>query len=127
MSHFSTIETKIVNKEYLKKALDDLKFNWEEGNLEVKGYQGNRTKAEIKLETGNPGYDIGFRRQGQNYEVVADWWGIKNIKQEEFVQNVNQRYAYHAVKDQLGQQDFTFVEEQVQADNTIHITVRRMT
>jgi len=126
MSHFSTIQTKIVVKDYLKKALTDLKFNWEEGDVEVRGYQGNRTKAEIQIETGNPGFDIGFRKQGQNYEVVADWWGIKNIKQEEFVQNVNQRYAYHAVKDQLEQQDFTFVEEEVQADNTIHLTVRRM-
>jgi hypothetical protein len=126
MSHFSTIQTKIVEKDYLKKALTDLNYEWEEGNLEVRGYQGNRTPAEIRISTGNPGYDIGFRKQSENYEIVADWWGIKNIKQEEFVQNVNQRYAYHAVKDQLGQQDFTFVEEQVQADNTIHITVRRM-
>jgi len=126
MSHFSTIQTKIVVKDYLKKALTDLKFNWEEGDVEVRGYQGNRTKAEIRIETGNPGFDIGFRKQGQNYEVVADWWGIKNIKQDEFVQNVNQRYAYNAVKDQLEQQDFTFVEEEIKEDNTIHLTVRRM-
>ena len=127
MSHFSTIQTKIVVKEYLIKALDDLKFQWQEGDLEVRGYQGNRTKAEIRLETGNPGYDIGFRKTGENYEVVADWWGIKNIKQDEFLQNVNQRYAYNAVKDQLDQQDFSLVEEEVREDKTIHLSVRRMT
>jgi len=126
MSHFSTIKTKIVVKEYLVKALNDLKFNWEEGNVEVRGYQGIRTKAEIRINTGNTGYDIGFRKKNENYEIVADWWGIKNIKQEEFVQNVTQRYAYNAVKDQLEQQDFSFVEEELRADNTIHLSVRRM-
>ncbi len=127
MSHFSTIQTKIVAKEYLKKALDDLKFNWEEGDLEVRGYQGNRTKAEIRIETGNHGFDIGFRKQGTNYEVVADWYGIRNIKQEEFVQNVTQRYAYNSVKGQLEQDGFTFVEDEVLENNTIHLSVRRMT
>jgi hypothetical protein len=127
MSHFTTIQTQIVVKDYLLKALSDLEYKWEEGNLEVRGYQGNLTRAEIRLETGNPGYDIGFRKQDQNYEVVADWWGIESINQEEFVQQVNRLYAYHAVKDQLEQQDFTFVEEEVRADNTIHISVRRTT
>jgi hypothetical protein len=126
MSHFTTIKTKIVVKDYLKKALTDLKYDWEEGNMTVRGYQGNQTKAEIKVQSGNPGYDIGFRKQGENYEIVADWWGIKNIKQDEFVNRVNQRYAYQAVKDQLEQEDFSFVEEKVGQDQTIHISVRRM-
>mgnify|MGYP002480225152 CR=1 FL=1 len=127
MSHFSTLQTKIVVKEYLKKALDDLNYEWEEGNIEVRGYRGNRIPAEIRISTGNPVYDIGFRKQDENYEIVADWWGIKNIQQEEFVNNLNRRYAYNAVKDQLEQQDFTFVEEEVRADKSIRISVRRMT
>jgi hypothetical protein len=127
MSHFTTISTQIVVKNYLTKALSDLPYRWQEGNVEIRGYQGNLTNADIRLETGNPGYDIGFRKQGENYEIVADWWGIKNIKQDEFIQQVTRRYAYHAVKDQLEQQEFTFVEEEVRPDNTIHISVRRMT
>jgi hypothetical protein len=126
MSHFSTLKTKIVVKEYLVKALDDLEYKWQEGDVEVRGYQGNRTKAEIKIETKNAGFDIGFRKQGESYEVVADWWGIKDIKQEEFVRQVTRRYAYNAVKDQLGKQNFTFTDEKVQEDNTIHLSVRRM-
>jgi hypothetical protein len=126
MSHFTTIKTRIIDKEHLKSALTDLKYHWEEGDVEVRGYQENKTKAEIKINTGNPGYDIGFRKNNNNYELIADWWGIKNINQEEFIQQVNQRYAYHVVKEQLTEQDFTFVEEEVKEDNTIHISVRRM-
>jgi len=126
MSHFSTIQTQIVAKEYLLKALNDLHLKWQEGNIEINGYQGNKTRVEICVETNNAGFDIGFRKNAKNYELIADWWGIKDINQEEFVQNLTQRYAYHAVKDQLEQQDFTFVEEEIKDDKTIHLTVRRM-
>ncbi len=126
MSHFTTVKTKIVVKEYLEKALDDLQYKWKKGDLEVRGYQGIRTKAEIKINTKNPGYDIGFRKKGTSYEIVADWWGIENIEQKDFVKRINQRYAYHAVKAQLEKQDFSFVTEEVKEGNTIHISVRRM-
>jgi homospermidine synthase len=126
MSHFTTIKTQIVASEPLKKALVDLGLAGEEGTVEIRGYGGNRTRVDIRVPTRNPGYDIGFRKQGDAYELVADWWGIKDIKQDEFLQRLTQRYAYHVAKDQLEAQDFTVVEEEVQADNTIHITVRRM-
>lgn len=126
MSHFTTIKTKIVTRDYLKKALDDLNIRYQEGNLEVRGYGGARTSVEIKIPTSNPAYDIGFRKKGDFYELVADWYGIKDVSQNTFLNNLTQRYAYHVTKDQLDQQDFTIVEEEVQPDKTIHIVLRRM-
>lgn len=126
MSHFTTVKTQIVNKEQLKKALVDLQLSYQEGDVEIRGFGGNRMRVEIRVPTRNPGYDLGFRKQGESYELVADWWGIKDIKQEEFLKNLTQRYAYHVVKDQLEAQNFSLVTEEVQADRTIHITVRRM-
>jgi hypothetical protein len=126
MSHFTTLKTRIVNKDYLLKALTDLGYNWQEGEVEAKGFMNSKTKVEISVPTSNPKYDIGFRREGDNWELVADWYGIRNIKPEEFMQKLQQRYAYHAVRDQLDQQDFSFVEEVVSSDNTIKLTLRRM-
>jgi len=126
MSHFTTIKTQIVNKIYLKKALDDLQMHYQEGNVEIRGYGGQKTRVEIRVPTSNPQYDLGFRKQKETYELVADWWGIKDINQQEFVQRLSQRYAYHVAKEQLEQQDFTVVEEEVLEDQTIHLTVRRM-
>ena len=126
MSHFTTIQTQVVVKEQLKKALDDLNLTYEEGEVEIRGYGGQRTRVEIRVPTRNPGYDLGFRKQGDVYELVADWWGIKDIQQEVFLNRLTQRYAYHVAKDRLEAQEFTIVEEEVQADQTIHITVRRM-
>lgn len=126
MSHFTTIKTRIIEKVYLKKSLDDLRIQYEEGNVEIRGYGGNRTRVEIKIPTSNHGYDLGFRKSGDSYELVADWWGISDIKQEDFLQRLNQRYAYNVIKDQLEQQDFSLVEEEVQQDHTIHLVLRRM-
>jgi hypothetical protein len=126
MSHFTTLKTRIVNKEYLLKALTDLGYTWQEGEVEAKGFMNSTTKVEIRVPTSNPKYDLGFRREGDNWELVADWYGIKNIKPEELMQKLQQRYAYHAVRDQLDQQDFSFVEEEVSSDNTIRLTLRRM-
>ena len=126
MSHFTTVKTQIISEAQLKKALADLNLSYEEGAVEIRGYGGNRTRVDIRVPTRNPGYDLGFRKQGEVYELVADWWGIKDIQQDAFLRRLTQRYAYHVAKDQLEAQDFTVVEEEVQADNTIHLTVRRM-
>jgi hypothetical protein len=91
MSHFTSIKTQIIEKEYLKQLLADLKLAYSEGNVQIiRGYQGIRTDVEIKIPTNNSGYDIGFRKSGNAYEVVADWWGIRELNQQQFVQQVYQ-------------------------------------
>jgi hypothetical protein len=127
MSHFTTLKTRIVSREHLTQALEDLNIAYEDGNVQIRGYDGIRTPVEISIPTSNPDYQVGFRKQGDTYELVADWYGIKDINQSEFVGRISQRYAYRVAKEQLEQQDFAVVEEVVQADNTIRITVRRMT
>ncbi len=76
------------------------------------------------IPTGNPGYDLGFRKEGNTYEMVADWYGIHNIDQDAFLNKVQQRYAYQAVMERMKEQGFEVVEEQDE-DNTIRLTVRR--
>jgi hypothetical protein len=69
MSHFTTIRTQIVEKEYLKQALQDLGYAYQEGAVKVNGYRGNQTTAELKIATSNAGYDIGFNKTGNSYEL----------------------------------------------------------
>ena len=125
MSHFTSIKTQIVEKEYLKQSLADLKMTYCEGNVKIRGYQGIATNVEIKIPTNNSGYDIGFRKSGNAYEVVADWWGIRDINQQQFVQKVYQRYAYHAAKAKLEEQGFSLISEEVQEGERIHLVLRR--
>ena len=124
MSHFTTIKTKIVEKEYLKQALSELGHNYQEGNVNIRGYQGIQTPVAIKIPTKNTGYDIGFRQSNNAYEIVADWWGIKDIKQDRFLQQVSQRYAYHAAKAKLEEQGFSLVSEEAKEGERIHLVLR---
>ena len=126
MSHFTRIKTQMVEKEYLTRALTDLSYAYEDGNVEVRGYGGNRTPVELRIATKNPGYDIGFRKAGDAYEVVADWWGIRDTNQRQFLQQVTQRYAYHAARAKLEAQGLAVAREEVQEGGRIHLVLRRM-
>lgn len=126
MSHFSRIKTKLVEREYLLKALADLGHACQEGKQEIRGYSGNRTPVDIKIATKSAGFDIGFQKTGDAFELVADWWGIKDINQQQFVQQLNQRYAYHATTAKLEEQGFSVTSEEKDNDGRIHLMLRRM-
>ena len=124
MSHFTRIKTKIVEKRFLTQALQDLGYAYEEGELKVRGYGGNRTSVEIKIPAGK--YDIGFRNQGDAYEIVADWRGIRGIDQRQFIERLMRRYSYHAARAKLAERGFTLINEEVEQDGRAHLTLRRV-
>ncbi|MDQ1239673.1 MAG: hypothetical protein QG577_1859 [Thermodesulfobacteriota bacterium] len=126
MSHFTTLKTRIVSREHLLEALHDLHMEFETGELEIRGYQGIKTEVEVKVKTQNSDYNIGFRKRGDAFEMVADWYGIKDITPDEFLAKIAQRYAYRASMRKLLEQNFEIVSEEILSDNSIHITVRRM-
>lgn len=126
MSHFTTVKTQMMVAEYIKKSLEDVGYPYEEGAVRIRGYGGRKTKVEIKISTSSTGYDIGLRPGKTGYEIVADWWGIKDIDQKVFIQQLTQRYAYHAAMDKLQKQGFDLSSEEVGADGKIHLVLRRM-
>jgi hypothetical protein len=126
MSHFSRIKTRMVEREHLLAALRDLGHVPEEGKVKARGWGFQRTPVEIKISTGMFGHDIGFVQSKEGYQIVADWMGIKSIKQKEFVQQLQQRYAYHATRAKLKEQGFDLVTEEKQEDGRIHLVLRRM-
>jgi hypothetical protein len=126
MSHFSAIKTRMVDKEYLKQALKALGYACEDGAVEIRGFGGKRTPVELKMPTRNPDYDIGFRKSGDAYELVADWYGIRDEKQGQFLERVTQRYAYCAARAKLEEQGFAVATEETEKDGRIRLVLRRM-
>lgn len=126
MSHFTQLKTRMVEREHLLQALQDLGYHYQQGQLDVYGFAGQHVPVEIKVPTGNKNYDIGFRQTGGFYEIVADWGVIRDIDQEQFRQQLLQRYAYHAARAKLEQQGFTLAGEEVGEDGQIHLVLRRM-
>ena len=128
MSHFVRIQTRIREKEMLTRALRDLHHQYQEGeNLMVRGYQGNRETAEVVVNTGSQ-YDIGFQRREDVYEVVADWCGVEKntpIRQENFLQRLNQDYARNVVLDQAGEEYLLVQEDRLLECGALEFTPAR--
>jgi len=122
MSHFTTIKVQIKQGEILHQVLQELGYEVEQ-NTKVRGYIGNTTQAEYVIRQKN-GYDLGFRKQGENYELVADFWGAK-INQQEFVNNITQKYAHKTLMETIQTEGFNIEEEEVLEDGTVRVIVGR--
>ena len=122
MSHFTTIKVQIKQGKILHQVLQELGYEVEQ-NTKVRGYIGNTTQAEYVIRQKN-GYDLGFRKQGENYELVADFWGAK-INQQEFVNNISQKYAHKTLMETIQTEGYNIEEEEVLEDGTVRVVVGR--
>ncbi len=125
MSHFSRLKTQMVEKEFLLKAITDLGYTYKEGELILKGFGDQNVPVEITIPL-RFSYDIGFRKNQDTYEIVADWWGVHGVKRQEFTRKLFQRYAYHAARARLEEQGFTLVSEETESKGQIRLVLRRM-
>ena len=123
MSHISRIKTQIADREILLETLADLGYEVDHGDLYISSVGGQKTPVDIKIRL-RLSYDIGFRKNGEFYEIIADWFGVRGEKQKDFTNKVTQGYAYRAVKNKLQEQGFTLVEE-TQQKGTIQLVLRR--
>ncbi|WP_448265606.1 DUF1257 domain-containing protein [Nostoc sp. DSM 114159] len=122
MSHFTTIKVQIKRGEILHEVLQELGYQVE-SNTNVRGYRGDTTQAEYVIRQKN-GYDLGFRRNGESYEIVADFWGAK-INQKQFVNSISQKYAHKTLMATVQEQGFNVEDEEVLADGTVRVVVGR--
>jgi hypothetical protein len=125
MSHFSKIQTSLKDLDLLKKSLNDLSICWEPELNRVRGYKDQTTFANLVIKQAN-NYDIGFSWNGFEYQLVADiqfWqqpWSI-----ELFLDRVSQRYAYNSIVESTSDQGFQTVNETVQEDGSIKLTLQK--
>ena len=131
MSHFTKCALKLKNLAAIKKALADLQLKFEEAeehqSVLVRGYRGDTIKAKIKVDMGR--YDIGVIENADGtYELVADWWGVettKGVSEEEFQEQLGQRYQYHNVKQACEDKGYAVEEEVNEEDGSIRLVVRK--
>jgi hypothetical protein len=123
MSHFTTIKIRIKNGEILEAVLQEMGHSVEH-NAVVRGYQGDKTHADYAIRRSN-GYDLGFRRgEDDHYELIADFWGAR-INQQQFVNEVQRRYAHKQLLQTVAEQGYTIEAEQVLETGEIRVVVGR--
>ena len=131
MSHFTTVATKISNLTALKRALEKLKWKFTEATegqpVEVRGWKGAKTTAELSINMGK--YDIGVVKQEDGtYTMVADWWGIEvsaGKTEHEVVEELNREYAYQQVVIACEDQGYRVDQQEVAEDGTVKLSVSK--
>lgn len=134
MSAYTTLKTKMVSTEHLVRALKDVgleEVEVHETPQPLVGWlgDGRAQKAEViirKRHVGMASNDIGFARDenGHFVALISDFDRARY--NQAWLQSLVQGYAFHVVKDQLAEQDFSVVEESVDEERNIRIHVRRM-
>ena len=97
-----------------------------EQKVQVRDYQGQLTDADLCVKASKT-YDIGLRLTNQGVEFLADWWGVettKGVTEEEFINQLSQRYAYHKIMKEVKAQGFS-IEMEEEEEQTIQLTVRK--
>ncbi len=125
MSHIVQVQTKIKEQEFLIEALKELNLSFQTGeNLFVLDVEKKKYRVDILITTDLP-YKIGFVKTDDGFDMVGDLWAINtysNIKVEDLIQNITNRYAYVVIKDQLRNQNMAIENEETMANGDIVIT-----
>ena len=127
MSHFSTIQTELRDRDSLVTALGDLGYSVSEGPQSVRGYRGQEVTADLAIRQDQQG-DIGFRFNPERgcYELVTDldlWRHAVPV--ERFLAQLNQRYALRTILTATAEEGFQVSEQSQQLDGSIELVVTR--
>lgn len=134
MSHFTTLRTRLADREALLKGLADLGFREIESHAtpeHLMGYQGDqrRQTAEViirRKHVGRMSNDIGFKLGPDGcFEAIISEFDRSKYNQE-WLNRLCQRSACHSARAKLGEQGFEVVSEEKTSDGRVHLTLRRM-
>ena len=122
MSKFVKVRTQLRDLNLIKHALDDLKFEYQENANFTHLWSGFRGQVPLVVKVKHAQFGLRPTSDG-DYEIIGDDMQMKLIRQE--MQHVQQRYAYHAVRQATAEAGFELVEESTGRDQVIRMTVRR--
>ena len=120
MSHLTKIKVQIKNGEILHQVLQEMDYKLEY-NAMVADPFGNTKQAEYVIRR-KYGYDWGFRRDGENYEILMRGGGLMP---QTVINEITQKYAHKALMAAAREQGFNIEEEETLADGTVRVVVGR--
>lgn len=123
MSKFVKVRTELRDLTMIKRALDDLGLKYQEDANYRHDWSGATHAAELVVKVGML-TSFGLRRNEEGvYEILGDNMGLSS--QQDTLQQLNQRYAYHKVLNEVGKAGFSLVEETTDRNKAIRLVVRR--
>ncbi|MBX9572281.1 MAG: DUF1257 domain-containing protein [Candidatus Obscuribacterales bacterium] len=124
MSHITKVKTKLVDLEMLHLALKDIDCQFEEGDdLKIPEVNG---PVLMKLTFAGMKRHVALVADSDgSFSIVGDATLIGNLKRDQQIGRLMQRYAYHSVKSTLLKQGFQLDQESVGEQSEIRLTLRR--
>lgn len=124
MSHFSCITTKFYNARVLKKSLSDLDITWVASNKKAQDYKTKMYELEIIIRQESK-YDISFRWNGNEYELVTDlmFWS-QDFSVVKFLNRISQRYAYNLLMETSETKGIQLTQIETSEDGTIQVMLK---
>tara|TARA_B100000214_G_scaffold44740_1_gene28149 strand:+ start:360 stop:737 length:378 start_codon:yes stop_codon:yes gene_type:complete len=125
MSHFSTIKTKIKDKEILIEALNLLQYNVQNDQELINPINHRHEKVKVDVSITD---DIGFKWNGESYDLVADeqTWDL-NVPVQRFIDKLTQQYAIQNIKKVTAKDGFTIENEIKNVNGEVELVVTRWT
>lgn len=125
MSHFTKIQTKIQDLEMACQALAKMSLPFSRGPIKLKGWNNQARTVDLLVQPGQNSYGIGLLQNGETFDIVADWMGVKGYTEESFAEALNQNYAYCCVVNRMQEQGFV-IQTEAKEKGAIKVTLSRM-
>ena len=129
MSHFSTIKTKIKDKDHLIQALKDLHYDAKEEQSVMVVTDAAHAKDHPNVEVHiTAGTEIGFRYNEvtEAYELVTDLQTWKNnVPVERFIDKLSQQYALRVLTSEVKDMGFSIQDQVVAEDGALELVCTR--
>jgi hypothetical protein len=92
MSLFTKCNSSIDDAGCLVKALKNLGYPPEKGG-NLRGHAESCTLVDFRFTPAPDSFQVGFRKEGRRYVCIADWFGVRGIQQQKFMETLTQEYA----------------------------------
>lgn len=118
MSHFVNYQMQLKEEKSLISALKDLEYAVGK-DAEINGWGRQKRRVDIAAKKGDKQH-IGFNRQGDSFDAVADWMYIPKGERE----RIQQQYSKHEVLDALKKSRFSVKSVEEKDGNIVLVGVR---
>lgn len=126
MSHFTTIKTKLFDREILRKALSNLGQTFQE-NASIPRHHGGTESVDfaVRMDTHSP---LGFKKSPETgcYEIRGSAELLPCWKFNTFLKHLFQEYAYQKVLQETRKRGFSLVQEEKLKTGALKLVLRKV-
>ena len=124
MSHFTRVKTVMKEVDVLETAITSV-LGWDtQRDGVVRGYKGNKVKAQLVAVNPRANYDVGFQRaEDDSFSLVTDYYGLRSLPfpSKELSDRIAQAYSLEIVRQDAQEQGFSMSDIVTNEDGSFQL------